>query len=111
MEVWVSNQDLHNEKKELIGTAIFDSTGADRYESRVSLWLPDTQSVFAANPHRQGRILFGPMAQTIHRKGVYRSTAGTIERPISVLLSPNILHNKIGGVMNGKQYIDLDSNQ
>ena len=109
-EIWGVVGPRDHDKQELIGTALLEKNGSDRYDMAVSVWLPDSQNVYPPNPSRQGRILYGPMILQQHRKGVYRDASGSIERPISVILSPNIYWNRIGGIMNGQQFLDIQGN-
>lgn len=110
LSIWGVVGPRDHEKQELIGTATFGKEDAARYDPAVSVWLPDNQKVYPSNPSRNGRILYGPMIQHSHLKGLYQSIDGKVVRPISIFLSPNAYWNQIGGYMNGQQFIDIQSN-
>lgn len=107
MEIWGVNDD----KQDLIGSAKFTPEDAARFDFPVRVWLPDQQKIYPPNSQRHGRSLFGPMIKHSNLKGVYKNKDSNIERQISVYLSPILGWNKIAGIMDGTQYIDIQANQ
>ena len=105
LQVWAS-ADIHSEMLH-IGTARFEGKDAMSVEPVVTLWLPDQQSVYPPNPNRHGRVLYGSFIQHSHRKGLYKTVSGQIERQISMIQSPSFDRNKIGGILDGKLLIDI----
>lgn len=98
---------LESSQSVLIGSATIASQTSGLVDDAMHFWLPPEQTVFP-----KGSMVHTPSFYVYDEVATYQTVSGQIQRQMSLSLDPrksSPLRDdlKIGGVLNGKLYIDL----